>query len=164
MAEEKALQTGSQSLKNEPLLSGLKIFTIFVRIHLIKSRMKRLMQLALAASFAGICLSACSGYSAQDYVSDMKALTEETVRNAASYSEEDWKRVSEEYRAIHEKGKEVLENLTEEQKRELEQYAEDVTDKAAEFDHEELKAQFEDIADRADELIDGLMEKLNAND
>ena len=85
------------------------------------------MQLALAASFAGICLSACSGYSAQDYVSDMKALTEE-------------------------------------QKRELEQYAEDVTDKAAEFDHEELKAQFEDIADRADELIDGLMEKLNAND
>ena len=80
--------------------------------------MKKLSHLALAIGFAGICLTACTSYSAQDYVNDMKNLTEETLKNASTYTEEDWKRVGEEYRSINEKGKKVLENMTEDQRKE----------------------------------------------
>ena len=67
--------------------------------------MKKLFHLAFAIGFAGMCFTACAGYSAQDYVNDMKSLTEKTLKNASSYTEEDWKRVGEEYRSINEKGK-----------------------------------------------------------
>ncbi len=48
--------------------------------------MKKLSHLALAIGFAGICLTACTSYSAQDYVNDMKNLTEETLKNASTYT------------------------------------------------------------------------------
>ena len=51
--------------------------------------MKKLSHLTLAIGFAGICLTACTSYSAQDYVNDMKNLTEETLKNASTYTEED---------------------------------------------------------------------------
>ena len=81
--------------------------------------MKKLFHLAFAIGFAGMCFTACAGYSAQDYVNDMKSLTEKTLKNASSYTEEDWKRVGEEYRSINEKGKKVLEDMTEDQRKEL---------------------------------------------
>lgn len=79
--------------------------------------MKKLSHLTFAIGFAGICLTACTSYSAQDYMNDMKTLTEETLRNASTYTDEDWKRVGEEYREINEKGKKVLQDMTEEQKK-----------------------------------------------
>ncbi len=122
--------------------------------------MKNLSKLAIVSLIAGCSMVSCTSYSAEDYMNDMKTLTEETIRNASDYTEEDWKRVGEEYRAINEKGKKTLERLTDEQKKELEKYAEEMADKAAEFDHEELKVQFEDIMDQADKFIDGIMQQI----
>lgn len=123
--------------------------------------MKKLSHLALAIGFAGICLTACTSYSAQDYVDDMKNLTEETLKNASTYTEEDWKRVGEEYRSINEKGKKVLENMTEDQRKELEKFSEKMSDKAAEFNHEELKKQFNDLMEKTGNFIDGLKKEIN---
>lgn len=123
--------------------------------------MKKLSHLTLAIGFAGICLTACTSYSAQDYVNDMKNLTEETLKNASTYTEEDWKRVGEEYRSINEKGKKVLENMTEDQRKELEKFSEKMSDKAAEFNHEELKKQFNDLMEKTGNFIDGLKKEIN---
>lgn len=123
--------------------------------------MKKLSHLTLAIGFAGICLTACTSYSAQDYVNDMKNLTEETLKNASTYTEEDWKRVGEEYRSINEKGKKVLENMTEDQRKELEKFSEEMSDKAAEFNHEELKKQFNDLMEKTGNFIDGLKKEIN---
>ena len=122
--------------------------------------MKKLTQLAIAIGFTGMCLSACSSYSAQDYVNDMKNLTEETLKNASTYTEEDWKRVGEEYRSINEKGKKVLENMTEDQRKELEKFSEEMSDKAAEFNHEELKKQFDDIMEQANDFVNDIKQQL----
>ncbi|HJD09643.1 hypothetical protein QVO32_10020 [Bacteroides gallinaceum] len=122
--------------------------------------MKKLSHLTLAIGFAGICLTACTSYSAQDYVNDMKNLTEETLKNASTYTEEDWKRVGEEYRSINEKGKKVLENMTEDQRKELEKFSEEMSDKAAEFNHEELKKQFDDIMEQANDFVDDIKQQL----
>ena len=122
--------------------------------------MKKLTQLAIAIGFTGMCLSACSSYSTQDYVNDMKNLTEETLQNASTYTEEDWKRVGEEYRKINQKGKKVLEKMTEDQKKELEKFAEEMGDKAAEFNHDELKKQFNDLMEQADDFINNIKEQI----
>ena len=97
--------------------------------------MKKLSHLALAIGFAGICLTACTSYSA-------------------------WKRVGEEYRSINEKGKKVLENMTEDQRKELEKFSEKMSDKAAEFNHEELKKQFDDIMEQANDFVDDIKQQL----
>lgn len=122
--------------------------------------MKKLSKLAFSLGFAGLCLTACTSYSAQDYVNDMKALTEETLQNASDYTEEDWKEVGEKYRSINEKGKKVLEDMTEDQRKELEKFTEEMSDKAAEFNHEELKEQFNDLMDKADDFIDKVMNEI----
>jgi len=122
--------------------------------------MKKLFHLAFAIGFAGMCFTACAGYSAQDYVNDMKSLTEKTLKNASSYTEEDWKRVGEEYRSINEKGKKVLENMTEDQRKELEKFSEEMSDKAAEFNHEELKKQFDDIMEQANDFVNDIKQQL----
>lgn len=118
--------------------------------------MKKLSKLAFALGFAGLCLTACTSYSAQDYVNDMKALTEETLQNASDYTEEDWKEVGEKYRSINEKGKKVLEDMTEDQRKELEKFTEEMSDKAVEFNHEELKEQFNDLMDKAGDFVNDL--------
>ena len=122
--------------------------------------MKKLTQLAIAIGFTGMCLTSCSSYSSQDYVNDMKKLTEETLQNASTYTEEDWKRVGEEYREINQKGKKVLEDMTEDQKKELEKFAEEMGDKAAEFNHDELKEQFNDLMKQADDFINNIKEQI----
>ena len=107
--------------------------------------MKKLTQLAIAIGFTGMCLTSCSSYSTQDYVNDMKKLTEETLQNASTYTEEDWKRVGEEYRKINQKGKKVLEDMTEDQKKELEKFAEEMGDKAAEGTDSEFRRKLMNI-------------------
>lgn len=137
-----------------------KLFT-FVHIRTSKTSVyEKLFHFALAIGFAGMCFIACAGYSAQDYVNDMKSLTEKTLKNASSYTEEDWKRVGEEYRSINEKGKKVLEDMTEDQRKELEKFSEEVSEKAAEFNHEELKQQFDDLMQQADGFINDMLEEI----
>lgn len=122
--------------------------------------MKKLSKLAFSLGFASLCLTACTNYSAQDYVNEMKALTEETLQNASTYTEEDWKEVGEKYRSINEKGKKVLENMTEDQRKELEKFTEEMSDKAVEFNHEELKEQFNDLMQQADDFIDKVINEI----
>lgn len=122
--------------------------------------MKNLSKLILALFITGCSLSACSSYSTQDYVNDMKKLTEETLQNASTYTEEDWKRVGEEYSKINEKGKKVLEEMTEDQKKELEKFAKEMGDKAEEFNHDELKEQFNDLMEQADDFINDMINEL----
>ena len=52
--------------------------------------MKKLTQLATAIGFSGMCLSACPSYSIQYYVNYMTNLTEESLQNASTFSQEDW--------------------------------------------------------------------------
>lgn len=122
--------------------------------------MKYLAKQAIMLFIAGCCMTSCASYDAEDYVNDMKALTEETIRNASTYTEEDWERVGERYKDINEKGRGLLEKLSEEQKRELEKFSEEMADKAAEFDHEELKEQFKNALDEANDFLEGIMKQI----
>lgn len=55
---------------------------------------KNLAKMLITAVICGSCLTACTGYTAEDYAREMKELAEETMQNASSYTEEDWKEVA----------------------------------------------------------------------
>ena len=105
-------------------------------------------------------LTSCS-YTAEDYLDDMKELTEETLRNAPQYTEEDWKEVGRKYQEINAKGGELLKDMTKEQRKELKKMRQELTQKAAELDKEDIKKQLNELVDKADEALDNLLEKLN---
>lgn len=105
-------------------------------------------------------LTSCS-YTAEDYLDDMKELTEETLRNASQYTEEDWKEVGRKYQEINAKGGELLKDMTKEQRKELKKMRQELTQKAAELDKEDVKKQLNELVDKADEALDNLLEKLN---
>lgn len=113
----------------------------------------------IALLLAGSMLMSCNDYTAQDYIDDLKELTETTARNASSYTKEDWKKVAEEFKEINEKGAEVCKNLTEEQAREIKKLKKDLVKEASDFDSEELKKELEDMADKAGEALKNIFSK-----
>lgn len=114
---------------------------------------KRFFPHLAALLLTGSMLASCNEYTAQDYLNDLKELTETTAENASSYTQEDWKKVAEEFKEINEKGAEVCKNLTEEQLKEIKKLKKDLMKKSADFDSEELKEELEDIADKASDAL-----------
>ena len=69
--------------------------------------MRNLKTTVFAMLLMGATLTSCS-YTADDYVNDMKKLSEETIENADKYTAEDWEKVGEEFIEINKKGAGVL--------------------------------------------------------
>ncbi len=121
--------------------------------------MKKLHVTALALMLVAGTLTSCS-YTAEDYVDDMKALTEETYENASSYTAEDWKRVGEEFVEINKKGMGVLKDLSKEQIKELKKMKKELSKKAPELDTSSFEENMDDMMDKANDAMKDLMDKL----
>lgn len=115
---------------------------------------------ALLFAMAAGTLTSCS-YTTEDYLNDMKELTQETIKNAPDYTAEDWKKVGEKYQEINAKGAELLKDMTNEQRKELKKLQKELSKKAGEMDKDELKKQLEDFTEKADEAINDFLDKLN---
>lgn len=121
---------------------------------------KNLAKMLITAVICGSCLTACIGYTAEDYAREMKELAEETMQNASSYTEEDWKEVGERFKEINAKGKGLLNEMTEEQQKEIENLSEEFVNKAADFNHQEFKEELNNLLDKADSFIDDAIKQL----
>lgn len=128
------------------------------KIKTVKMR-KVLFANFVALLLAGSMLTSCSEYTAQDYIDDLKELTETTAENASSYTKEDWQKVAEEFKEINEKGAEVCKELTEEQAKEIKKIKKELMKEASDFDSEELKKELENMADKAGEALKELFSK-----
>ena len=115
---------------------------------------KNLSKLLLLLAIGGSSLTACSHYTAEEYLNEMRELTEETLKNASSYTDEDWKKVGERFREINAKGKDLLDQMTEEQRKELKDFSQEFSDQASEFNHQEFKEDLDNLLDKADSFID----------
>lgn len=101
-------------------------------------------------------LTSCS-YTAEDYVDDMKALSEEAVENADTYTAEDWKKVGEEFVEINKKGAGVLKDLSREQMKELKKLSKKISKQVPDLDESE----FNKMMDNAGEAMKDFMDKLS---
>ena len=121
---------------------------------------KNLSKLLLLLAIGGSSLTACSSYTAEDYRNEMRELTEETLKNASSYTEKDWEKVGERFKEINAKGKDLLDKMTEEQREELKEFSQEFADQASEFDHQEFKKEIGNLLDQADSFIDEAIKQL----
>jgi len=122
------------------------------------------MRKKLFANFVGLLLTgsilmSCNEYTTQDYIDDLKELTETTAKNASSYTKEDWKKVAEEFKEINEKGVESCKNLTEEQKEKIRKFKKELMKEATDFDSKELKEELENIADKTGRTLKDIFSK-----
>ena len=117
--------------------------------------MRKLHTTILAMMLLAGALTSCS-YTAEDYVDDMKALSEEAVENADTYTAEDWKRVGEEFVEINKKGAGVLKDLSREQLKELKKLSRKISKQVPDLD----QSDFEDMMDEAGDALKDFMDKL----
>lgn len=120
---------------------------------------KRLFIHILSIVMTSCILLACNEYSAQNYIDDLKKLTETTSENASSYTKEEWKKIAEEFKRINRKATEACKNLTAEQKKEIRKLKNKLKKEVANFDSDELKKEFGDMADQASETLKGILSK-----
>ena len=121
---------------------------------------KNLSKLLLLLAIGGSSLTACSRYTAEDYLNEMRELTEETLKKASSYTEKDWEKVGERFKENNAKGKDLLDKMTEEQREELKEFSQEFADQASEFDHQEFKKEIGNLLDQADSFIDEAIKQL----
>lgn len=114
---------------------------------------KRVFTHLAALLLTGGILMSCNNYTAEDYIDDLKELTETTAQNASSYTKEDWEKVAEEFKEINKKGAEACKNLTEEQLKEIKRFKKELKKESANFDSEEFKKELEKITDKASETL-----------
>ena len=100
-------------------------------------------------------LTSCS-YTAEDYVNDMKELSEEAVENADKYTAEDWQKVGEEFMEINKKGAGVLQDLTKEQLKELKKFSKKISKQVPDLD----ESNFNEMMDKAGDAMKNFMDKL----
>lgn len=107
-----------------------------------------------------LCLSvilvSCKGYTAQDYVDDMKDLTKEVVDNASSYSADEWKEVAKKFQNITKKGEKVLKDMTKEEKKEYRKLKKELKKQTAKFKSKEFAKQWDEMLDEASDTLDEL--------
>lgn len=113
---------------------------------------------AMFLLLAGALFASCT-YTADDYVNDMTELTTKTIKNASSYTSEDWKEVAGQYKKLNEKGKKVWKELSKEQQKELKKMQKELMKEASEFDSSELKEQLNDMVDQANDFIKDVLKK-----
>lgn len=118
------------------------------------------MKTILATLLCAACcvLASCGRYTADDYIGDLRELTEKAVKNAPSYTKEDWEQVAEDFRRLNEKGAEACKDLTDEQAREIGKLKKELRKKAAAIDGKTLKNALEDLTKQADEALKDLFE------
>lgn len=120
---------------------------------------KRLFRNILTLLMTSSIFLACNEYTAQNYIDDLKKLTETTGENAASYTKEEWKKIAEEFKRINGKAAEACKNLTAEQKKEIRKLKNKLKKEVADFDSDELKKELGDMADQAGETLKGILSK-----
>lgn len=107
---------------------------------------------------AGFLFVSCQ-YTANDYVSDMKALTTKIIKNGSNYTAEDWKEVTREYQELNKKGKQVVKDLTQKQQKELKEWKEEMMKEASKFDSKELKETFNNFMDQVNDFMKDTFKK-----
>lgn len=118
--------------------------------------MRKLHGTILAMMLLAGTLTSCS-YTADDYVNDMKALSEEAVENADKYTAEDWQKVGEEFIEINKKGAGVLKDLTKEQMKELKKFSKKIKKEVPDLD----ESDFDEMMDKAGDAMKDFMDKLS---
>ena len=121
--------------------------------------MKKLYTSVFALILLAGTFTSCT-YTADDYMDDMKDLTEETRKNASSYTAEDWKKVGEEFVEINKKGFGVLKDLSREQLKELKKMRKEFSKKAPDFDDSDFEDQLDDMMDKASDAMNDFMDKI----
>ena len=121
--------------------------------------MKKLYTSIFALMLMAGTLTSCS-YTADDYMDDMKALTEETRANASTYTAEDWQKVGEEFVEINKKGFALLKDLSKEQLKELKKMRKELKKKAPNLDDSDFEDQLDDMMDKANDAVKDLMDKI----
>lgn len=116
--------------------------------------MKKLQISALALMLLAGTLTSCS-YTAEDYMDDMKNLTEETFENASSYTAEDWEKVGKEFVEINKKGAGVLGDLSKEQLKELKKMRKELSKKAPSIDSSDM----DELLDKANDALKDFVDK-----
>ena len=107
-----------------------------------------------------LCLSviwvSCKGYTAQDYVDDMKDLTKEVVNNASSYDADEWNEVAKKFQKITKQGEKVLKDMTKEEKKEYRKLRKELKKQTAKFKSKEFTKQWNEMLDEAGDTLDEL--------
>lgn len=118
--------------------------------------MRKLYTTIFAMMLLAGTLTSCS-YTAEDYVNDMKELSEEAIENADKYTAEDWQEVGEEFIEINKKGAGVLKDLTREQMKELKKFSKKIKKQVPELDDSD----FDSMMDKAGDAMKDFMDKLS---
>lgn len=117
--------------------------------------MRKLHTTVFAMLLLAGTLTSCS-YTAEDYVNDMKELSEEAIENAETYTAEDWQKVGEEFIEINKKGAGVLQDLTREQMKELKKFSKKISKQVPDLD----ESDFDAMMNKAGNAMKDFMDKL----
>lgn len=104
-------------------------------------------------------LTSCHRYTAQNYVNDMKSLTEETIRNASNYTADNWKQTEEKFHKLNEKGRTVWKDLTEQQKEQLHRMSTDLQNTVSRIQGSQLRQQIDRVMQQVDEYVKGTVRR-----
>ena len=118
--------------------------------------MRKLHTTVFAMMLLAGTLTSCS-YTAEDYVNDMRELSEEAIENAGTYTAEDWQKVGEEFIEINKKGAGVLEDLTREQMKELKKFSKKIKKEVPDLDDSD----FDEMMNKAGDAMKDFMDKLS---
>ena len=118
--------------------------------------MRKLHTTVFAMLLLAGTLTSCS-YTAEDYVNDMKELSEEAIENADTYTAEDWEKLGKEFVEINKKGAGVLQDLSKEQMKELKKFSKKIKKEMPDLD----ESDFEEMIDNAGEAMKDFMDKLS---
>ena len=118
--------------------------------------MRKLHTTIFAMMLLAGTLTSCS-YTAEDYVNDMRELSEEVIENADTYTAEDWQKVGEEFVEINKKGAGVLEDLTREQMKELKKFSKKIKKEVPDLD----ESDFDEMMNKAGDAMKDFMDKLS---
>lgn len=118
--------------------------------------MRKLHTTIFAMMLLAGTLTSCS-YTADDYVNDMKELSEEAIENADTYTAEDWEKVGKEFVEINKKGAGVLQDLSKEQMKELKKFSKKISKQVPDLDESE----FENMMNKAGDAMKDFMDKLS---
>ena len=117
--------------------------------------MRKLHTTVFAMLLLAGTLTSCS-YTAEDYVNDMKELSEEAIENADTYTAEDWEKLGNEFVEINKKGAGVLQNLSREQMKELKKFSKKIKKEMPDLD----ESDFEEMMNNAGEAMKDFMDNL----
>lgn len=121
--------------------------------------MKKMISGIFALLLSGSMITSCKHeYTAQDYINDLKELSQKTADNATSYTKEDWKKVMDDFNAINKKGMKTCKNLTEEQMQEIDNLKKNLMKESKDFNNE-LKDNINDMTEKAGDAIKKVLDK-----